>query len=341
MAWVDRFLGLEKEFSAPVSNSLPVLERSAGGHGKMNGEASLFSSPLIVKDRKQLIESYRLADDMVVERMKVWLSKVPILSLGRLKVIGGLALVDGIEKSVKARDVSSVFDEKSDSSLLLNSSFGRGENSILADDGLEGKECGFKVDGPSLGRPTQSIHMKARSVGMADLGPASSKYTSDVGKDRRSLDETEEVFYVANVDGVVRGMIVSKNGDGGNIIFGHDQPIKRIGRMKNHLVKSHVPEVLKASRNLQVEIAKAIKAGRVLGFDFNGREKDMVEEIVRRIKARTFGKLEGIMPSNNKCFSMAWGSVVFVALWVLGWVFFALFVMPVFGSSLALALINL
>ncbi|KAK0578125.1 hypothetical protein LWI29_005405 [Acer saccharum] len=337
MAWVDRFLGLEKEFSAPVSNSLPVLERSAGDPGKMNGEASLFSSPLIVKDRKQLIESYRLADmccqvqnsnkkgkaDMCCqvngkadEYCQVQNSNVKGYgcrkdeslaiksTYSKLRKVKSTRRVsfsrDGIEISVKARDVSSISDEKSDSSLLLNSSFGRGENSILVDDGLEGKECGFKVDGPSLGRPTQSIHMKARSVGMADLGPASSKYTSNVGKDRRSLDETEEVFYEANVDGVVRDMIVSENGDGGNIIFGHDQPIKRIGRMKNHLVKSHVPEVLKASWNLQEEIAKAIRAGRVLGFDFNGREKDMVEEIVRRIKAGTFGKLEGIMPSNNK-----------------------------------------
>ncbi|KAK1557421.1 hypothetical protein Q3G72_024381 [Acer saccharum] len=29
-------------------------------------------------------------------------------------------------------------------------------------------------------------------------------------------------------------------------------------------------------------------------------KKDTVDEIVRRIKAGTFGKLEGIMPSNNK-----------------------------------------
>ncbi|KAK1557964.1 hypothetical protein Q3G72_034949 [Acer saccharum] len=72
-------------------------------------------------------------------------------------------------------------------------------------------------------------------------------------------------------------------------------------------MENTMPEVLKASWNLQEEIAKAIKAGRVLGFDFNGREKDMVEEIVRKIKAGTFGKLEGIMPSNNKlllCFAV-------------------------------------
>ncbi|KAI9199100.1 hypothetical protein LWI28_027524 [Acer negundo] len=60
------------------------------------------------------------------------------------------------------------------------------------------------------------------------------------------------------------------------------------------------PEVLEASRNLQEEIAKVIKAGKILCFDFNGRENDMVEKIVMRIKAGTFGQLEGIMLSNNK-----------------------------------------
>ena len=52
--------------------------------------------------------------------------------------------------------------------------------------------------------------------------------------------------------------------------------------------------------NLKDEIAKVIKARVALGFDVKGREKDMVEEIVRRIKASAFGKLEGILLCNNK-----------------------------------------
>ncbi|KAK0597066.1 hypothetical protein LWI29_021500 [Acer saccharum] len=63
--------------------------------------------------------------------------------------------------------------------------------------------------------------------------------------------------------------------------------------------ENKIPKVKKAPWNLKEEIAKVIKAGVVLGFDFKGREKEMVEEIVRRIKAGTFGKLEGILPYNN------------------------------------------
>ncbi|KAK3197830.1 hypothetical protein Dsin_021245 [Dipteronia sinensis] len=50
-----------------------------------------------------------------------------------------------------------------------------------------------------------------------------------------------------------------------------------------------VPLVKKASWNLKEKIGKIIEAGVVLCFDFNGKEKDMVEEIVRRIKDGTFG----------------------------------------------------
>ncbi|KAK0573114.1 hypothetical protein LWI29_003239 [Acer saccharum] len=49
-----------------------------------------------------------------------------------------------------------------------------------------------------------------------------------------------------------------------------------------------VSEVKKASWNLKEERAKIIKVGVVLSFDFNGREKVMVDEIVRRIKAGSF-----------------------------------------------------
>ncbi|KAK2642590.1 hypothetical protein Ddye_024353 [Dipteronia dyeriana] len=52
--------------------------------------------------------------------------------------------------------------------------------------------------------------------------------------------------------------------------------------------ENKVPEVKKASWNLKEEIAKVINAGVVLGFDVNGRENDMVEEIVRRIETGTF-----------------------------------------------------
>ncbi|KAK4851304.1 hypothetical protein QYF36_013985 [Acer negundo] len=101
----------------------------------------------------------------------------------------------------------------------------------------------------------------------------------------------------------------------------NDRSMKKIGRKRIHPVKSHgmktrlskaraldlkhyivkediVPMVKKASWNLRDEIAKVIKARKVLGFDVEGREKDIVEEIVRRIKAGTFGK-KGFCRANN------------------------------------------
>ncbi|KAK2648703.1 hypothetical protein Ddye_016192 [Dipteronia dyeriana] len=83
--------------------------------------------------------------------------------------------------------------------------------------------------------------------------------------------------------------------------------MKRIGSKKIHSVKSHgmltrqskartlklnhdfgkeniAPEMKKASWNLKDEIAKVIKAKVALGSDVQGREKDIVEEIVRIIK---------------------------------------------------------
>ncbi|KAK0572877.1 hypothetical protein LWI29_038506 [Acer saccharum] len=148
---------------------------------------------------------------MAIGRMKVWLSKVPILSLGRLKV----------------------------------------------DDCLEGKECDSKVDGPSSEIPTQSNKMKVQSGGMADLGPASSKYIYEVGEVERSFDEIEGDFDEASVDGVVRDVFVFENGEGGNIFSGHDRPIKRIERMKNHLVKSQgmTTRHLKATAMILIEVS--------------------------------------------------------------------------------------
>ncbi|KAK2640496.1 hypothetical protein Ddye_028291 [Dipteronia dyeriana] len=210
-------------------------DKEAGGYGKMICEASSSTSPLVVMDRKQHIESYKPADLCCQVKNSNKKGKVDVCCQVQNSIKKGkvdkCCLVksnrrvsfsrDGIEKSVKARYVNSLPDEKSDSSLLLNSSFGRAENSILVDVGLKRKECGLK---------------KASTL-------------------------------VLN-----RG-------------FGNE---------------NIVPEGLKASWNLHEEITKVIKAGGVLGFDFNGRENDMVEEIVRRIKAGTFGKLEGIRLRNNK-----------------------------------------
>ncbi|KAK1576755.1 hypothetical protein Q3G72_016260 [Acer saccharum] len=220
MAWVDRFLGLEKKFSAPVLNSLLVLFK--------------------IQTRKA----------MAIGRMKVWLSKVPILSLGRLKV----------------------------------------------DDCLEGKECGSKVDGPSSEIPTQSNKMKAQSGGMADLGPASSKYIYEVGEVERSFDEIEGDFDEASVDEDRKNekSLGKESGYDNETFEGYGYDINRGFRKENIVL-----EVMKASWILKEKIAKVIKAERVVGFDFNGRENVVVEEIVRRIKAGTFGKLEGIMPCNN------------------------------------------
>ncbi|KAK1568514.1 hypothetical protein Q3G72_025351 [Acer saccharum] len=59
-----------------------------------------------------------------------------------------------------------------------------------------------------------------------------------------------------------------------------------------------VPMVKKAYWNLRDKIAKVIKVRKVLGFDVEGREKDIVEEIVRRIKYDTFDK-KGFCRANN------------------------------------------
>ncbi|KAK0591600.1 hypothetical protein LWI29_004712 [Acer saccharum] len=112
-----------------------------------------------------------------------------------------------------------------------------------------------------------------------------------------SVDEPEEGLDEVNEEGAGRDVFGSKVGEVGNVGSVHDRPIKSIGRKKNLSVKSHgmitrlskatdfgneniVPEEMKASWNLKEEIAKVIKAGRVLGLNFNGREKDMVEEIL-------------------------------------------------------------
>ncbi|KAK0600503.1 hypothetical protein LWI29_015607 [Acer saccharum] len=58
-------------------------------------------------------------------------------------------------------------------------------------------------------------------------------------------------------------------------------------------------KVKKVSWNLKEELAKVIIAGVDLGYDFKGREKETVKEIVRRIKVGSFGKLEGILPFKN------------------------------------------
>ncbi|KAK1591274.1 hypothetical protein Q3G72_005198 [Acer saccharum] len=142
--------------------------------------------------------------------------------------------------------------------------------------------------------------------GRVSVKKASSNLIPEVGKSRR----TDQ--------GIFEESFGFKEGEVGNVLSVHDRSMKRIGRKKNHLAKRHgmitryskdlnqdfgkenrIPKVKKTSWNLKEEIAKVIKAGVELGFDFKGREKDMVEEIVRRIKAGTFGKLEGILPYSN------------------------------------------
>ncbi|KAK0597822.1 hypothetical protein LWI29_028913 [Acer saccharum] len=65
------------------------------------------------------------------------------------------------------------------------------------------------------------------------------------------------------------------------------------------LKEGEVGKVKKAYWNIKEELAKVIKAGMDLGFDFKGRENDMVEEIISRIKVGSYGKLEGILPFKN------------------------------------------
>ncbi|KAK1557327.1 hypothetical protein Q3G72_022591 [Acer saccharum] len=96
--------------------------------------------------------------------------------------------------------------------------------------------------------------------------------------------------------------------------------------MKNHLVKSH---------GMLTRHSKA--SALVLN---RGLAKENTVPEVAALLCYVFVVVV-LLLACGWCFSVAWGSVVFVALWVLGWVFFALFVVPVFGSSLALALINL
>ncbi|TXG70535.1 hypothetical protein EZV62_005470 [Acer yangbiense] len=222
----------------------------------MNGEVISFIFHLLErvlideKGREQLIESNKLAD--VCFHIQNSNKKGNGSRMGKNLAIkstyfklrndkGNMRVSfsrDGMEKTTKARDIISISpDAISDSSLPLDSRFGRGENLEQVDD----EESGLKVDGPSRALV------------------------------ERIFDEAEEGFDEDNEDGVVRDGIGSEDEK-----KEHDQPIKRIGRKKNHFVKSHE------------EITKVIKAGRVLGFDFNGRENDMIEEIVRRIKAGTF-----------------------------------------------------
>ncbi|TXG68267.1 hypothetical protein EZV62_003202 [Acer yangbiense] len=308
----SRFLGLVK---APALNSLHVLEKIAGGPG--------------VKDRKQLIDCNKLTnvcsqfqnsnkkgnDSRKVESLAI------NSTYSKLRKDKGNSRVnssrDGIEKSAKVGDVSFVLqDDLSDSSVLLSSRFGKDEILNQVDDGLERKEVGLKVDGPGRAlvewasskfeRTTQSLDLKAQSGGMAVIDPVSSKFIAKVCIARKSVDESEEGLDEVNEEGAGRDAFGSEVGEVGNVGSVHDRPIKSIGRKKNLSVRSHgmitrlskatdfeneniVPKEMKAFWNLKEEIAKVIKAGRVLGLNFNGREKDMVEEIVRRIKAGTFG----------------------------------------------------
>ncbi|KAK0580366.1 hypothetical protein LWI29_001091 [Acer saccharum] len=303
--------------AAPLPLAIAVdqpshMAGSAGGLGNMNGEVTSLISPLMEKvlidekDREQLIESNKLAD--VCSQIQNSNKK------------GNGSRMD---ENLAIKSVYSKLRNDKGNMRPLDSRCGRGENLEQVDN----EESGLKVDGPGRTlverastkseRPTQSFKMKAQDGRMADFDPARTKYIFEVCKTRRSFDKAEEGFDEDNEDGVVRDGIGSEDGK-----KKHDQPIKRIGRKKNHFVKSHdmltshskataldlnqdfgkeniVPEVMKASWNLKEEITKVIKAGRVLGFDFNGREKDMVEEIVRKVKVGTFGKLEGILACNN------------------------------------------
>ncbi|KAK2654600.1 hypothetical protein Ddye_014456 [Dipteronia dyeriana] len=170
-------------------------QRMTSWWGNMNGEATSSISPLMervlinVKDKKQLIESHKLAD--VCCQVQNSNKKG-----NGCRTDENLAIKSTYSKLRKVKGNKRV----SFSSLLLNSHFERSEI-------LEGKECGFKADGPSLERHTQSSKMKVQSGGMAYLGPASSKYISEVGEAGRSFDETEGGFDEASVDGVVRDVL--------------------------------------------------------------------------------------------------------------------------------------
>ncbi|KAI9157471.1 hypothetical protein LWI28_023122 [Acer negundo] len=153
-------------------------------------------------------------------------------------------------------------------------------------------------------------------VSVVDDGEERSPLYKNRGIESRQEAEREEV-----TAGLKKTAWNSDVGDVGGV--GNDRSMMRFGRKKIHSVKSHgmktrhskaraldlnhdlgneniTPKVKKAPWKLKDEIAKVIKARVALGFDVKGREKDMVEEIVRRIKASTFGELEGILPCNNK-----------------------------------------
>ncbi|KAK0607456.1 hypothetical protein LWI29_015366 [Acer saccharum] len=116
-------------------------------------------------------------------------------------------------------------------------------------------------------------------IGWLAVDPASFKFISKVCIARRNLDESEEGLDEVNEEGVRRDVFGSKVEEVGDVGSMHDRPIKRIGRKKNLLVKSHgmitrlskattldlnqdfrkenlVPEEMKASCNLKEEIAK-------------------------------------------------------------------------------------
>ncbi|KAI9187256.1 hypothetical protein LWI28_026026 [Acer negundo] len=170
---------------------------------------------------------------------------------------------DGIEKSTKVGDVSSVLqDDIADSSLILSSRFRKGEILNQVVDGLEGKEVGLKVNRPgrALVEWVSSKFERTTPKVVGEVGNVGSVYDRPIKSIGRKKNQSNW-----------------RNGrDYGLAVKGDDMKL-RSSKKCFHL-----------SWNLEKEISKVIVFGVAAGFDFYGKEVKMAD-----IVAKAYSKLLG------------------------------------------------
>ncbi|KAI9186182.1 hypothetical protein LWI28_014499 [Acer negundo] len=81
-----------------------------------------------------------------------------------------------------------------------------------------------------------------------------------------------------------------------------DKTMKMRGRNKVYSIKKHEERSLKLSWNLEEEIAKVIETGVALGFNFNGKEKEIGGEVARR----EMEDEEKLRPVNQQLLVVSW-----------------------------------
>ncbi|KAI9160641.1 hypothetical protein LWI28_010220 [Acer negundo] len=262
MAWVDSFLGLEKEFLVSGLNSLTVVEKSDGVSGKIDGEDISFNSHLIKRDlisvnaKNQLKEIENLAE------------KCCQVQISNKK---GNCIVEDENLAFKSTYLTLRKDKILALKLFSNFPLGRGENLNrvignnrvgipIVDNRVADKrvalENGLETVVKWVERPTQNFKMKAQSGKMAVSGP---------------------VVFCGLEHGLRKnGPRNERPGYNGSKTASPSSP--DVGNFKNNF---------KLSLNLEEEISRIIRVGVALGLDFDGKKvwlAAVFAEVKRKLK---------------------------------------------------------